>query len=245
MIFVKFGESILLNCTGDAFPKATAKWKRPFSSKFEAIGSPLVISKISSTNVGDYICQLENGVEPKVQRTVHVHSQANDKPTVLKPSIKQVTITEGDNITLLCKCKQCLDGSEEILWYRDTPQKIAETNPIMNIDTDDVKNVISYPWELMNVSLKDSGKYTCHFANGFGEDKYSIKLNVKKSLNIGNVKSGSHLKCISNSDVNMIEVLEHQNTGTQLFSSVYDCTSTDAKDSDISVLLLGKCVYIC
>lgn len=240
---MKFGESIALNCTGDAFPRATAKWKRPFSPKFEAIGSPLVISKVSSMNVGDYICQLENGVEPKAKRIIHVHARASAKPSVLKPSVQQVTITEGDNITLLCKCEQCLDGSEEIFWYRET-QKIAENNPSINIEVDEVKNIISHPWELVNVSSKDSGKYTCHFANGIGADEYSIKLNVKKSLNIGNVKRGSHLKCVTNSDVNMIEILEYNPTETQIYSSFYDCTSSDAEHSDIFVMLLGKSIFV-
>lgn len=221
---------------------AMAKWQKPFSNKFEPIGSPLIISELHPNHFGEYICQLENGIEPNAIRSIHILPRANEQPKLFKPSITTLTITEGTNITLRCQCERCLDGSEEMVWIHKIDQNVIRSNPSEKLDADDLTNFISYSWKLINVSSNDSGVYICQFLNGFGEDEYSIQLNVNKPLNISNIKNGSHLKCIENKSVSTV-VLKMENEMDYITSNVYDCKSLGAEHFDVGVMIIGKFIH--
>lgn len=234
-----YGEKVLIDCTADAIPPAQTKWKLPSAKEFKLLGNPLIIEALSFSDEGLYECMLDNGIGV-ANRTFTVIGQANRPPNISKPSIKQLNVTEGDDIELVCHCEMCKDEKIQLGWKHKNNIDI-EYNPNDQFISSNIidSNIIDYSLNIKNATADNSGVYNCTISNSFGSDVYSIKINVNESPKVAS-ETGSYLhKCHSNQLVNFV-VLETDSSKLTYPSNVYDCNASDVNHADISLLLLGK-----
>lgn len=215
------------------------KWMKPFEDGFKTNGSSLTISSFQPLDGGEYICRLENGIEPSAERRIRAWGLANDKPNILKPNIGSVRISEGDDITLNCQCELC-ELLESSLWVQENDQyEISQNNDTEFIAGDEQVNRVNYRWILKNVSSSNNGIYTCSLENEFGSDELSIRLNVEKALDIAELKYGSHHRCIMNKHVDLVQ-FDTDNPNSSILSKVYDCNLFGDEKAIVSIVLMGK-----
>lgn len=224
-----------MNCTSEANPPATVKWQIPDSNESQVFNTPFTIPSFQASNEGTYLCILDNGIEPKAMRQIHIHGQSNAKPNVSKPKLKHISLLEGDNVTLNCQCDLC-EPLTSFMWLHEKPE--LYTNNSTDIITNN-KRVI-YPWILKNVLVNESGFYTCLMENKWGTDEFTIEMVVKKRIELTNISRNSlYHKCTINKHVNLIEVGAERKQFT-VTSNLFDCISLDAKRADLAIILLGN-----
>lgn len=240
MLQIKYGESIAINCTSDAFPPPTTKWQFPSDTNFQILESPLKIASFQFTDEGYYTCELDNGIKPPAQRKILVRGVTIAAPNITKPTVDYVNISEGDNITLICHCEMC-DPLDSLLWVFENDQHELTANGSPDDVISDIEhNIIDYHWKLESVSVNNSGTYTCQLDNSYGSDEYSIQVNVRQAPDVKKLeKDNLHHKCVVNKYVNVVEVkAEHSNLTIPW--KVYDCNSFDANSADLTIVILGK-----
>ncbi|XP_055324358.1 hemicentin-1-like [Sitodiplosis mosellana] len=233
---VPYGQPLTIGCSANALPPAQTKWKLPSATEFKILEGPLHIEALSFSDEGQYECLLDNGVEPVATRTVKVRGEANGPPNILKPSIKQLNVSEGDDIVLNCHCEMC-DPLNTIFWTPETNEDETNINDDIG-EENELANIIDFSRTIKNISLENSGKHTCFIENSHGSDSFSIEVNVKQSPNVKTLyEKSSYHKCVSNPYVNSVE-LESKSSNVTFPSNVYDCNASDAHRADISVMLL-------
>lgn len=242
-ITVPYGESYPIECTAIALPPAQIKWKLPSATEFKIVDGPLIIDAMQFSDEGLYECMLDNGIEPVAMRQVKIIGDANSSPNISKPSVKQLNVFEGDDIILYCHCEMC-QPLTLLMWNHENHMHENRTNDSnVGIKMYDNANIIDYPWSFKNISVENSGIYTCIMHNDYGSDTYSIEVNVRQSPKIATLQeTSSYHKCTSNQYAHSVE-LESENSNLTLPSNVYDCSASDAHSSDITIVLLGK--FIC
>lgn len=231
-MYIPYGESIVVNCTAFALPSPQIKWKVPHATMFETFVNPLQIESFQFSDEGVYECNLDNGIEPIAVRKVTLKGQANSPPNISKIAINQLNVTEGDDINLICHCEMC-EPLQMLTWN----QKDNSTQ----MHSDDSINRIDFTLNIKNISIDDNGTYTCQMFNEFGNDTFSIDINVKQAPKIENIpETNSYHKCTANEFVNLVE-LEDDN-GNNLIKpfNAYDCIASSENNTDITIVLLGK-----
>lgn len=99
---------------------------------------------------------------------------------IFSPLTKQVYVMKGDNVTLRCRQKNCLD----VVWYRDTTTKLdSKFHSGINIigHREPAKNdqpCVTYS-NLTLTNIKDSNMYSCRVQQG--EDAYYVTVYVIES----------------------------------------------------------------
>lgn len=240
MILIKYGDSVAINCTADALPPAKTKWQLPSAENVQIIESPLKIPSFQFTDEGYYICELDNGIEPPAQRTILVRGETIAAPNITKPTVKYVNISEGNNITLLCHCEMC-DPLDKLLWVFENDQhELTAHGSLEDVISSNEHNIIDYQWKVENVSVNNSGTYTCQLNNQYGVDEYSIQVNVRQPPIVEKLeKDNLYHKCVVNKYVHFVEVkAKHPNL--TIPSKVYDCNSFDGTSVDLTIVIVGK-----
>lgn len=242
-MFIPYGESVDVNCTGVASPLAQVKWKFPMDTEFNIFETPLQIQSFKFSDEGLYECELSNGVEPAALRRVTLRGEAKNAPNISKPGIKYLNITEGDNLNLMCHCEMC-EPLQDFMWLHEYSDGKNETNLSMSdYNSDKFSNRIDYSLKIESVSVEDSGKYTCYLKNAFGSDTYSIELNVKIPPKIDKIEDKDmYHKCSVNQQANLV-LFDAKDSTRTVPSHVYDCSGTDAHVADTNIVLLGKCCF--
>ncbi|XP_031619928.1 hemicentin-1-like [Contarinia nasturtii] len=233
-IYVTYGEPVVVNCTGLSLPQAQIKWKFPNANTFETFDeSPLQIESFEFLDEGVYECNLDNGIEPIAIRKVTLKGLANGPPNISKTNIKQLNVSEGDDINLTCHCEMC-EPLQMLLWNRIE-------NLTQEIISDDSANIIDYTWYIKNISKEESGTYECSLFNEFGNDTFSIDINVKRPPKIEDIhEKNSFHKCSTNENVNLVE-LESENGNLTVPFNVYDCIASNVYNRNITIVLFEEC----
>lgn len=242
-MYVQYGDSLTVDCTADALPQAQIKWKLPSATELQIFESPFQIETFKFTDEGLYECMLDNGIEPAAIRKIKIRGVANGPPKISKPNIKQIKVSEGDDIDLNCHCEMCESRNVEklfLMWSHENNNHKNVNNDLSKIIINDSANIIDYPWSIKNVTLENSGIYTCNISNEYGSDIYSIEVVVRQYPKIDTLQKKSlYHKCTSNQYGDSIQ-LRSENFEETFPSNIYDCSTSDANNSDITVVLLGK-----
>lgn len=209
------------------------------ATDFKTYHSPLQIESFRFSDEGLYECNLDNGIEPIAIRKVVLRGEANSPPNISKPTIKHLNLSEGDDVNLICHCEMC-DPLHMLMWSFESNHDTSQTNnSTKDIGSDTFNNIIDYPWKFKNVSMENNGTYTCTMNNAFGEDTYSIEMNVKQSLKIP--KNELHHKCDVNKFVHLVDLGWINSNSTKIPSEIYDCSASDIEHNiNITVVLIGK-----
>lgn len=235
-LYVTYGSAISLNCTGDAFPAVTAKWRTPYSNDFRMAGSPLKIPSFMWMNQNDYICLLDNGVQFPAVRKITLFA-TEQSPNLLKPNVTEVSVFEGDDITMDCICKRC-ERPANLWWFYESNE-----NPLIS---DSITANLTYDQQLKRVAMENipitkAGIYKCQMQCSRQDciDEFSIKVNVQKPHTVENMPTNKQFyRCIANEHVEFI-ALNNSNNG--IAWKMFSCRSPlDDKSVNLSIVLLGK-----
>lgn len=69
-IYIEYGDSLSLNCTGNGLPSVQSKWKLANGTKMDKSNLPLQIVDFETSDEGMYECLLDNGIESVAVRRV-------------------------------------------------------------------------------------------------------------------------------------------------------------------------------
>ncbi|XP_072442898.1 basement membrane-specific heparan sulfate proteoglycan core protein isoform X5 [Chiloscyllium punctatum] len=165
---VREGEMLELHCQVTGQPEPRITWHRAagsLTSNHQVHGRVLRILRMSSTDVGDYICRAQNvhGTQ-EVKFSVSVlPSTSRNAPTVLvQPA--PTTVREGEMVQLHCQVTG--QPQPRITWYRAAGS--LTTN----------HQVQGRVLLILRVSPADVGDYICRAANIYGmrEVKFSVSI---------------------------------------------------------------------
>lgn len=185
-----------------------------------------MIPSFNFSDIGEYICNLDNGIPPSEDRKVSLHGLISYAPRISKPDLKSFNVFEGDDVTLICHCRLC--EPNQVLATKD--------NVTIKPEAEDNKEDYRLKINLENISFDDSGEYRCKLVNKFGFSEKIIELNVKPSPNVKHLKNVH--QCNVNKNINSID-LKATSANLTITSRIYDCISDD---QSITVMLLGKSI---
>lgn len=188
-----------------------------------------MIPSFNFSDIGVYLCNLYNGIEPSADRQVKLQGLPSHAPRISKPDLKSFNVFEGDDVILICHCTLCTPSAA--FAYKSVGNQDNDTIPYKSEDNPEYFRL---KINFKNISLSDSGKYRCVLRNEIGSSEKTIDLNVKSSPNIEHLKNVH--QCNVNKHINSID-LKATSSNLTITSKIYDCISDD---QSITVMLLGK-----
>ena len=96
------------------------------------------------------------------------------------PSSSTITVTSNSSFTLSCTSR----GSppDTFTWRKDNDPTVLQSTSITAVDYSNTSAVFRADYSIDNVTISDSGTYTCTMTNPIGSNNATITVNVGKSL---------------------------------------------------------------
>lgn len=102
-VTVRPGATAILECPGVAYPVPKTSWSRPgmviSNNRTSVFGNGLQILNVRSEDRGEYICQVENGIQPS--KTVRIRLEVLEAPKIEHGPVDTLT-DEGERLELEC-----------------------------------------------------------------------------------------------------------------------------------------------
>ncbi|XP_022800875.1 hemicentin-2-like isoform X2 [Stylophora pistillata] len=150
------GDTITFNCSADAKPAVTSYQLYKNDTVMYASLSEMWKETLRSGGVFVYKCRANNTVVSAYSKdatfTVNV-------PSSIQP-MQNKTVTEGDNVTLMCNVSGL--PSPTVSWLRPNDQRRSE-----------------YMLELVNISRNEAGEYKCEASNECGNATEMATIDVQ------------------------------------------------------------------
>ncbi|NXM39917.1 PPN protein, partial [Gymnorhina tibicen] len=211
------GERVRLPCTVEASPALTIEWQKdgqPLSSPRHRQQSDggLVISRVSSEDIGFFTCIASNGRD-RDQRRVLLRPLGELRITGLQPSI---TVPEGGTAHLHCTVT---GNNVNIRWSRNGVPMRGDGHHI-HLSQDGSLTI-------SNVQEADEGSYTCSAYSSSSSVSASTEVKVLRSRPSTTVSHGADLsrECVDQPHLaNCDLILQAQLCGNEYYSS-FCCAS--------------------
>ncbi|KAI4490242.1 hypothetical protein M0802_010820 [Mischocyttarus mexicanus] len=184
-LMVPEGGSAKLVCKARGYPKPEIVWKREDGSEIisrggstgsrtktpTAVGELLVLSKITRSEMGAYLCIASNGVPPSVSKRIMLHVHFH--PMVQVPN-QLVGAPTGTNVTLVCH----VEASPKAInyWTRESGEMIISNSKYSMSETKTSSYSVQMKLVIMNLQKQDYGGYRCISKNSIGDAEGSIGL---------------------------------------------------------------------
>ncbi|XP_068679141.1 fibroblast growth factor receptor 4-like [Montipora foliosa] len=207
ILAVPVGNPVKMDCSAIGFPRPTVKWykdgvifqerkggSRLYISKFSTV---LTMRDIVPSDSGLYTCNVSNAYGwINHSYRVDVHERVRAKPVILR--MGNVTVMEGENVTLLCKALS--DSMPHFQWLRwfaspanasgnSSENPIYSYKVIKQTDQHGIKHEKTSKLDfhsdkltLVNVTKNDEGKYTCIVANAVGYTVAPAYIIIRESI---------------------------------------------------------------
>ncbi|XP_059483764.1 cell adhesion molecule Dscam2 [Neocloeon triangulifer] len=182
---VASGNDVVLNCQADGYPVPNVTWRKADGTnpgeykdflfepnvKFYKNGS-LEFTHIGKESEGQYVCEAKNEIGTGVSKVVFLKVNA---PAHFLQKSKQIQVVKGEQAHL--QCSALGDNPMEIVW-RVSGQRVADaryTTREQLLDEGMVSELgISHTYR------HDTGVFSCHASNSYGQDEMSIQLIVQE-----------------------------------------------------------------
>jgi len=152
-----------------------------------ASGNQMEIKALSRDSIGDYICEVDNGIGTKQKRTITVEINPAKPPKIIKTSSTDVIVKSGSTFELECKCDNC-SPLNEYFWNLNGTIIDKTTNRIKNLEGKrwDILNNFKNATAIYKLKVENAAKdghYECGLSNVLGKDKITYNVIVHcKSL---------------------------------------------------------------
>lgn len=216
-------------------PIATIRWKFRSSNSDEILSFnriPFPIVNFSFKNEGSYICEATNGIGKAIERIIRVQGIAKNPPAIHKAEMRAIVVSVGVDLKLNCHCEMC-EPLTELSWMHE--KNGVFDGKFGNLTTNIGSNQVDFSLNLNNVTVNDTGIYTCFMKNDFGDDKFAMDVIVKQTPNIvmantdqsGTKRASSemlHSDCVLNerTDANIRQTID-ADVSIEKSIEIYDC----------------------
>lgn len=163
-------EPLIINCPVSGHPLPSVYWEKDGSPVLQNYNidikhETLAIVSANIEDGGQYTCIAKNnaGIVTK-----HFSVYVNVPPIINFKTANLITVVETSNVTLDCKASGI---PQPIITWKKSEEKLFDNNfqPV-KAENDSLL--------LFDISVEDSGTYTCIAKNSAGNDSIAIKLNV-------------------------------------------------------------------
>uniref|UniRef100_A0ABM0MI06 Nephrin-like n=1 Tax=Saccoglossus kowalevskii TaxID=10224 RepID=A0ABM0MI06_SACKO len=182
-LIVSIGHTSPLVCEAAANPKLDdfIHWAREgyvssmYQQHYQDGKSTLILTNITKAHAGPYICNADNGIEPKASKVVQVIVQY--APSIDKsPSRVKVASTAGKTTYLICAA----EGAPQVhfRWKKDS-KEFNSTKPRHKVELYHKTYSVFYESRLTITEVDDKtdfGQYVCEAYNDLGTDVVKIML---------------------------------------------------------------------
>ncbi|XP_069775261.1 basement membrane-specific heparan sulfate proteoglycan core protein isoform X3 [Narcine bancroftii] len=164
------GHLLELHCQATGQPEPRITWYRetgPLTTNHQVQGSVLRILRVTSKDIGDYICRAENilGMQ-EIKFSVSVKSTASlhEGAPIVRVQPTPTLVVEGDMLELRCQ----ITGHPEpmISWYK------------LGSALTDRHQVEGSVLRILKVTPADTGDYICRATNIFGTEQLKFPVSV-------------------------------------------------------------------
>ncbi|XP_058379109.1 cell adhesion molecule DSCAM isoform X2 [Diceros bicornis minor] len=182
-----YGKAVILNCSAEGYPVPTIVWK--FSKgagvpQFQPIAlngriqvlsnGSLLIKHVVEEDSGYYLCKVSNDVGADVSKSMYLTVKI---PAMITSYPNTTLATQGQKKEMSCTAH----GEKPIIVRWEKEDRII--NPEMArylVSTKEVGEEVISTLQILPTVREDSGFFSCHAINSYGEDRGIIQLTVQE-----------------------------------------------------------------
>lgn len=170
------GETVMLRCQVTGIPPPQVKWYKEIVDSGETIREDLGITgayfslKMTEDSGGIYICQADNGIQPKADRYFRINVEL--MPIITVP-MKQIKQEQGKPTKLQCMVEGHSLG--EVKWFYKGRRIVRDDRITFSVHNTS-SNVVTYFMAIQSLESGDFGIYTCNVSNNAGSAQAQVEL---------------------------------------------------------------------
>ncbi|XP_061596195.1 Down syndrome cell adhesion molecule a isoform X1 [Cololabis saira] len=184
-----YGKSVILNCSAEGYPVPTIQWEYSkgagvpqfnpiaLNSGFRIEGlvnGSLLIKHVLEEDSGFYLCRVSNDVGADVSKSMYLNVKI---PAMITSYPNTTLATQGEEKKMSCTAH----GEKPIMvrWEKEERIINPETSRYV-VSVKEVGDEVISTLQIMPTVREDSGFFSCHAINSFGEDRGIIQLTVQE-----------------------------------------------------------------
>uniref|UniRef100_A0A8C6NN85 Cell adhesion molecule DSCAM n=1 Tax=Nothobranchius furzeri TaxID=105023 RepID=A0A8C6NN85_NOTFU len=184
-----YGKAVILNCSAEGYPVPTIQWKyskgagvpqfKPIAlnSGFRIevlVNGSLLIKHVLEEDSGFYLCRVSNDVGADVSKSMYLNVKI---PAMITSYPNTTLATQGEEKKMSCTAH----GEKPIMvrWEKEERIINPETSRYV-VSIKEVGDEVISTLQIMPTLREDSGFFSCHAINSFGEDRGIIQLTVQE-----------------------------------------------------------------
>ncbi|XP_066555690.1 cell adhesion molecule DSCAM isoform X2 [Amia ocellicauda] len=182
-----YGKAVILNCSAEGYPVPTIVWKYSKGAgvpQFQPIAlngriqllvnGSLLIKHVLEEDSGYYLCKVSNDVGADVSKSMYLTVKI---PAMITSYPNTTLATQGQKKEMSCTAH----GEKPIIVRWEKEDRII--NPEMSryiVSTKEVADEVISTLQILPTVREDSGFFSCHAINSYGEDRGIIQLTVQE-----------------------------------------------------------------
>ncbi|XP_077027099.1 cell adhesion molecule DSCAM isoform X3 [Agelaius phoeniceus] len=182
-----YGKAVILNCSAEGYPVPTIVWKYSKGAgvpQFQPIAlngriqlltnGSLLIKHVLEEDSGYYLCKVSNDVGADVSKSMYLTVKI---PAMITSYPNTTLATQGQKKEMSCTAH----GEKPIIVRWEKEDRII--NPEMSrylVSTKEVGDEVISTLQILPTVREDSGFFSCHAINSYGEDRGIIQLTVQE-----------------------------------------------------------------
>ncbi|XP_036392369.1 Down syndrome cell adhesion molecule homolog [Megalops cyprinoides] len=184
-----YGKAVILNCSAVGYPVPTIVWEyskgagvpqfQPIAlnSGFRIqllVNGSLLIKHVLEEDSGYYLCKVSNDVGADVSKSMYLNVKI---PAMITSYPNTTLATEGQKKEMSCTAH----GEKPIMVRWEKEDRII--NPEMSryvVSVKEVADEVISTLQILPTVREDSGFFSCHAINSYGEDRGIIQLTVQE-----------------------------------------------------------------
>ncbi|XP_075449826.1 cell adhesion molecule DSCAM isoform X2 [Ascaphus truei] len=183
-----YGKAVILNCSAEGYPVPTIIWKYSKGAgvpQFQPIAlngriqlltnGSLLIKHVLEEDSGYYLCKVSNDVGADVSKSMYLTVKI---PAMITSYPNTTLATQGQKKEMSCTAH----GEKPIIvrWEKeDRMINVPEMSRYL-VSTKEVGEEVISTLQILPTVREDSGFFSCHAINSFGEDRGIIQLTVQE-----------------------------------------------------------------
>uniref|UniRef100_A0A4W3HIJ6 DS cell adhesion molecule like 1 n=1 Tax=Callorhinchus milii TaxID=7868 RepID=A0A4W3HIJ6_CALMI len=200
-----YGKAGVLNCSVDGYPPPKVMWKHakgsgnpqqyhpvPLTGRIQILANgSLLIRHVLEEDIGYYLCQASNGVGTDISKSMFLTVKI---PAMITSHPNTTIAIKGQNKELNCTAR----GERPIIIRWEKEDTVIDPDRMFRytVGTKDNGEEVVSTLRIVPADRGDSGFFSCHAINSYGEDRGLIQLTVQEppdppELEIREVKARS------------------------------------------------------
>uniref|UniRef100_A0A8C7X880 Cell adhesion molecule DSCAM n=1 Tax=Oryzias sinensis TaxID=183150 RepID=A0A8C7X880_9TELE len=184
-----YGKSVTLNCSAQGYPVPTIQWEyskgagvpqfKPIAlnSGFRIevlVNGSLLIKHVLEEDSGFYLCRVSNDVGADVSKSMYLNVKI---PAMITSYPNTTLATQGEEKKMSCTAH----GEKPIMvrWEKEERIINPETSRYV-VSVKEAGDEVVSTLQIMPTVREDSGFFSCHAINSYGEDRGIIQLTVQE-----------------------------------------------------------------